>query len=895
MVTVRTRRVTGVPGAYHSGLARMGGSTTVPPGRRAQYDRVMTAGDGPVEPHGALPSADTVPVPDILLDGADADALAVAGALAVLRAEATIQRAACVAGLDLDDVERATQRLVDAGVLRPELPPAFAVPATADAVVSRLPLVRRSSLHLAAAECLREDGVGPDVVATHLLGTAARGRAWVVELLREAAGHARRNGDNPTAVALLRRALLEPPAAGDRASLLVDLAIAESAVADPAAIGRLEEALRLLPDGPERVRVRFRLGRTLTYAGAVEQGLAVLGQALDEIGDETSDLAYRIETAFIAAARVDVSSIHLARARLARRREQPPAGATPTERGLLAELAYLEGLDGQRLEVARELALRAVGGRSLAHVAGLEPAARHLALIVLMWTGELELVEQALHLALQLGRQHGSRPEEALAHELLAAIAQERGQVTGVVAEIAACTRALGQGRLVTVPAHRARLAMAHLDRGDVEAAQELVDAYEAEAREHAGSVLLHLFLVARAHVRLAAGDPERALADALECGRGTAQLGNRNPGFPQWRAPAVTALARLGRFDEARRLADEEVALARGWGLPRPLGVALTARARAVPERDRVAVLEEAVEVLRRSPAALDLARALADLGEALRASGREEEARAARAEAQSIAARNGARLTPDDDAVPTPAGSASTPAAPGAGAGAGVDVEVEVSLLDGFALRRCGVPVALHGVPATLVKVLAVTRRPIHVEQVAELLWADGDPASRTRLRNVLARVRRTAGEVVVREGEALRLSRDVRVDAWLFADAASELLRPGPPRGDEWLVEARGAVGLYTGDLLPEDPYAEWAASHRSVLARLHLDLLDAMVATVDALGRPDDALPLVRRAIDAEPLDLRRYHLAARLAEAAGRAHEASQFRARAEKVADELGR
>ena len=857
----------------------------------------MTAGDGPVEPHGAPPSAEPVPVPDILVDGVDADALAVAGALAVLRAEATMQRAACVAGLDLDDVERAAQRLVDAGVLRPELPPAFVAPATGEAVVSRLSLARRSSLHLAAAECLRDDGVGPDVVATHLLGTAARGRAWVVELLREAAGHARRNGDTPTAVALLRRALLEPPAAGDRASLLVDLAIAESAVADPAAIGRLEEALRLVPDGPERVRVRFRLGRTLTYAGAVEQGLAVLGQALDEVGDETSDLAYRIETAFIAAARVDVSSIHLARARLAHRRERPPAGETPIERGLLAELAYLEGLDGQRLEVARELALRAVGGQSLAHLGTLETAARHLALIVLMWTGDLELVEQALHLALQLGRQHGSRPDEALAHELLAAIAQERGQVTGVVAAIAACTRALGEGQLVTAPSHRARLAMAYLDRGDVEAARELVDAYEDEAREQAGSVLLHLFLVARARVRLASGDPERALADALECGRGTAQLGNRNPGFPQWRAPAVTALARLGRFDEARRLADEEVALARAWGLPRPLGVALTARARAVPERDRVAVLEEAVDVLRRSPAALDLARALADLGEALRTSGREEEARAARAEAQSIAARNGARLGPYDDAVPTtPPGPASPPAVPGAAVGAAVEAEaeVEVSLLDGFALRRCGVPVALHGVPATLVKVLAVTRRPIHVEQVADLLWSDGDPASRTRLRNVLARVRRAAGEVVVREGEALRLSRDVRVDAWLFADAAAELLRPGPRRGDEWLGEARCALGLYAGDLLPEDPYAEWVASHRSVLARLHLDLLDAMVATLDALGRPDDALPLVRRAIDAEPLDPRRYHLAARLAEAAGRAHEASQFRTRAEKVADELG-
>ena len=779
------------------------------------------------------------------VEGVDPAASAVAGALAVLGPEATLQRAACVTGLDLEEVEAATQRLIDAGVMRSELPPVFAAPGNAEAVVAALPLAVRSSLHLAAAECLREDGVGPDVVAAHLLGTAARGRPWVVEVLREAAGHARLSGDSSGAATLLRRALLEPPAAEDRASVLVDLATAEGATADPASIGHLEEALRLLPAGVERVRVRFRLGRMLTYGGAVEQGLAVLGQALDEVGDETSDLAYRIETAVIAAARVDVSSIHLARARLARRREEPPPGATPTERALLAELAYLEGLDGRRLEVARELALRAIGGRSLAHVATPDPSARHLALIVLMWTGELELVEQALHLVLQLGRQHGSRPEEALAHELLAAVAQERGQVAGVLAAIAACTRALGQGHLVTAPSHRARLALAHLDRGDVEAAQALVDAYEAEAEAQAGSVLLHLFLVARARVRLAAGEPERALADALECGRGTAQLGNRNPGFPQWRAPAVLALVQLGRLDEARRLADEEVTLARAWGLPRPLGVALAARARTVPPRERVAVLQEAVEVLRCSPASLDLARALADLGEAMRTTGRADEGSSATAEAQAIAARNGARLPVAVRRGPGP----SVPSPPGAGQTA----DVEVSLLDGFALRQRGTPVSLHGVPATLVKVLAVTRRPIHVEQVADLLWDDGDPASRTRLRNVLARVRRAAGELVVREGEALRLSRDTRVDAWSFADAATAALqRPSPARDDDWLEEARQAADLYTGDLLPEDPYAEWAALPRSTLARLHLDLLDAMVATFEALGRVEEATRWRRRA-------------------------------------------
>ena len=52
--------------------------------------------------------------------------------------------------------------------------------------------------------------------------------------------------------------------------------------------------------------------------------------------------------------------------------------------------------------------------------------------------------------------------------------------------------------------------------------------------------------------------------------------VGSRNPAFIAWRSPAAVALLQLGKRDEARRLATEELELARTWGAPRALGGAL-------------------------------------------------------------------------------------------------------------------------------------------------------------------------------------------------------------------------------------------------------------------------------------------------------------------------------
>lgn len=129
----------------------------------------------------------------------------------------------------------------------------------------------------------------------------------------------------------------------------------------------------------------------------------------------------------------------------------------------------------------------------------------------------------------------------------------------------------------------------------------------------------------------MAAGDGRGALAD-LELCRRFEQSYNGGPGLAclvAWRSPAALAHLSLGQVDRARQLAAEEVGLAREYGAPRPLGVAL--RALGVSEGgDRgVERLEEAVYVLESADSIIEQARALTDLGTALRQAGKTNAAR--------------------------------------------------------------------------------------------------------------------------------------------------------------------------------------------------------------------------------------------------------------------------
>ena len=98
------------------------------------------------------------------------------------------------------------------------------------------------------------------------------------------------------------------------------------------------------------------------------------------------------------------------------------------------------------------------------------------------------------------------------------------------------------------------------------------------------------------------------------------------NPAVVDWRSLAALAHAMLGEHDAAIDLVREELGLARRFGAPRAIGIAL--RTLGVVGAD-LRSLEEAVAVLGDCGARLEHARALTDLGVALRHQRRIIEAR--------------------------------------------------------------------------------------------------------------------------------------------------------------------------------------------------------------------------------------------------------------------------
>src|SRR5919197_6730442 len=150
------------------------------------------------------------------------------------------------------------------------------------------------------------------------------------------------------------------------------------------------------------------------------------------------------------------------------------------------------------------------------------------------------------------------------------------------------------------------------MERGDLDGAAAAL-ARVALGEESPETVHLISFRTSRARLRILQGRTRDGLAELLELGARFEAIGGRNPAVYSWRSQAVLALLELGERAEARRLVAEEVELARQWGAPRALGMALRTAGLVEGGEAGLTLLREAVDVLQDSPALLERARALA------------------------------------------------------------------------------------------------------------------------------------------------------------------------------------------------------------------------------------------------------------------------------------------
>ena len=492
------------------------------------------------------------------------------------------------------------------------------------AVYEALTPAERDSGHARAARLLEAAGAEPERVAAQLLLAPRSGDPGVVALLREAARRAGSRGAAESAVDYLRRALAEPPPAAERAELLLELGSAEALVSGDAAVEHLQEAHGLLDDPIRRAETALLLGHQLLLLfSRGDESDAVLTQAQDELGGIDAELERLLEAALIMNALSEASLYPKAVERLERLRGRL-GDTTVGEKTLLAALTYHDALAGAPAGLVVPFARRALAEGTLIREA---PAATFvLAASVLAWA-DLDEAVVAYDDALAQAHRRGSIHTFAVAKIFRAQAFVWRGELAEAEAdcrEAFAATETWGTSWLLAALL-APFLADALMEQGKLE------EAAAALARVESFPDTSQFFLLSesRARLRLLRGDLAGGVEELFVAGRHFQAVGGNNPAFLAWRSQAALALLQLGEQDEARRLAAEELELARTWGAPRALGAALRAAGLIEGGKEGLAQLEEAVEVLADSPAKLEHAKARSELGAALRRANRRTEAR--------------------------------------------------------------------------------------------------------------------------------------------------------------------------------------------------------------------------------------------------------------------------
>jgi predicted ATPase/DNA-binding SARP family transcriptional activator/predicted negative regulator of RcsB-dependent stress response len=158
-------------------------------------------------------------------------------------------------------------------------------------------------------------------------------------------------------------------------------------------------------------------------------------------------------------------------------------------------------------------------------------------------------------------------------------------------------------------------------------------------------------------------------------------------------------------------------------------------------------------------------------------------------------------------------------------------------------------------------LVKLLAIApRHRLPREEVLEWLWPDGDPKSSANSLNQALRSARQVLEgfqpavYVCNEDGLLELASDevLWVDVEAFETAAAQA------RKSQDIALYRAALELYTGELLPEDRYAEWAIERRESLKQTHLKVLLELAHLHEARGENQPAIETYQKLIAVDPL-------------------------------------
>jgi DNA-binding CsgD family transcriptional regulator len=571
------------------------------------------------------------------------DAVAVAKATAILGGDAEVRLAGAFTDLAPERVTVTVDALARAGILRDGRPLAFVHPIVHSAVLADLPAGEHALARRRAAQILNDEEAHPLRVALQLLPTDPDGAPSVVEALVRGAAAAQGPGGSETAVALLRRALDEPPPADRRRAVLTALGTAERHAMAPEAAGHLEAALALTREEADRVALTVELAAAREQQGRSADAIELIEHALarqdeGEGGEGTAAQAALLE-AQIAVGRfvalMPRPAAERARTRLRLERLDPSVLEARLLAGVLAfdEVAY-----GGTAAEARRLVRMALG-------TPLEPAAfatvlPMVALVAAVGAGLPELALSAVDVG-AAAQATGSRWTAATSATWRALAAHATGDLAGAEADASGGVEGFADlpvGRVAAVGI----LAGIVLDRrGAAAAGAEVLDGTAVAAPPVTQALFLH---EARSRVALGRRDHGAALAEARELERLLARGDRDGCALFPWRLDLARALLAAGERAAAAATARDRRAEAEAFGEPGAIADALVICA-LTSDGDALATLQDAADAAAACARPLVQARALGALGAALRRAGRPADARRPLTEALERAEGCGAR----------------------------------------------------------------------------------------------------------------------------------------------------------------------------------------------------------------------------------------------------------
>jgi DNA-binding CsgD family transcriptional regulator len=560
-----------------------------------------------------------------------ASATLLARAVAVME-QAELNQVARLSGLALPEAARAADRLVRAGVLE-EGPLSFAHPLLRAAVYRNITINDRAVAHGRAARILAKARASPERVAEHLLATVPAEDPWAVDQLRTAARAAAARGAPESAAAYLRRAMSEPAPADAEGEVLLDLGLADFSAGQSGWYRHFKAAVEAASTDTTRIAAALLFANALRWYERGPEAVAVCDNVALGLESRDSEGRLILEAMAVACGVFDAEIAPVMAGRTNALLELAADRSIP--RQCLATVAYIAALVNRPAKQVADLL-----HRSLAETPprSLEPgdpvllpnaAFRHpSAVVTLIWAESFEEAQSLADAAV-------AEAEASANGLILPAVLAQRAWLALQRGDLAAAetdARALLQAPGPSAPpllSNRAVSVLAHvlIERGDLDSAERTLRTAATSLAGKGGlaNVLRH----ARGRLRFAQGRLTEALSDFRAAGAIATGGVPPSPTYLPWRSDAALASLALGEPTAPQELSDEEVRLARQFGAPRALGVALRAAGIVRGGEQGESLLRESIEVLASHDTRLERARAQADLGALLRRHNRRVDSR--------------------------------------------------------------------------------------------------------------------------------------------------------------------------------------------------------------------------------------------------------------------------